>query len=399
MTPAGRGRRNHPAAGRPGAGGFTRVDHQTTEVDLTNGTSSATSPVPLPHPDLWRASVVVPTHGDGPNIAALLEVVLAEPSVGEVVVVASECHDDTVAIVRDVATSAFGRVRLFVEASRSGKASAINFAVTECRFERVLIVAGDVLPEAGALERLVDALDDPVVGMAGARPVPVDGDGDVMGAAVALLWELHHRLAVRRPKLGEAIAVRAAAIEPLPLTAVDEATFQAVLEQAGWRSTYVPEAVVLNRGPRTPADFIAQRRRIHAGHLRLRRTNHYTVPSLDPALLAKEFTALVIDHRRRISRRWVAGLFAAVSLETCARLLARVDELRRKDLHVWTIIESAKHPAAGPDRVVPGGGELLASAGLAEAHAGERDDQYELPMQLHVRNVQRVRTQGRRAQR
>ncbi|MHB8466275.1 MAG: glycosyltransferase family 2 protein [Acidimicrobiales bacterium] len=364
-----------------------------TEVTLAH---SAAGPVPLSHPGLWRASVVVPTHNDGPNVATLLERLLAEPSVGEVIVIASECTDGTVDAVRGVAG---GRVRLFVEETRSGKASAINFAVTECAFDRVLIVSGDVLPAAGAAEKLLDALDDPAVGLVGGRPVPVDGEADVMGVAVTLLWELHHRLALRRPKLGEAVAVRRDAIEPLPRTSVDEATFQAVVEQAGWRSAYVPDAILLNRGPRSPGDFIRQRRRIHAGHLRLRRTNHYTVPSLDPILLVREFCALLVADRRRVTGRFVAGLAAAVSLELCARVLARVDDFRRKDSHVWNIVESAKHPAIGTHRLGAHRGELVEGARVAPPPPGQRDGQHQLPMQLHVRDVQRLRTQGGRAQR
>jgi biofilm PGA synthesis N-glycosyltransferase PgaC len=389
MSSAGRYRRRRVT--------MAAVCADAVEIPLASSIDPTAGLVPLSHPGLWRASVVVPTHNDGPNIAALLEGVLSEPSVGEVVVIASECRDATVDRVREVAATAHGRVRLFVEETRSGKASAINFAVAECHFDRVLIISGDVLPRAGAVEQLIDALDDPTVGLAGARPVPVDGDSDVMGVAVTVLWELHHRLALRRPKLGEAIAMRIEAIEPLPRTAVDEATFQAVVEQAGWRSAYVPDAIVLNRGPRTARDFVRQRRRTHAGHLRLRRTNHYTVPSLDPTLLVKEFCGLLIADRRRINKRWAAGLATAVSLEVCARLLARVDELRRKDLHVWTIVESAKHPAAGPHRVGADGSQFVASPGVAAASPGERDDQHELPMQLHVRDVQRVRAESRRA--
>ena len=49
------------------------------------------------------AGVIVPTHNDGSNIGALLERLLAEPTVGEVVVVASECDDETVPTVLKIA--------------------------------------------------------------------------------------------------------------------------------------------------------------------------------------------------------------------------------------------------------------------------------------------------------
>jgi glycosyltransferase involved in cell wall biosynthesis len=361
-------------------------------------TAAGAEVVPLGHPALWRASIVIPTHNDGANIGRLIQLALAEPSVGEVIVIASGCTDDTVDAVRMVAAASPGRVRLFVESERSGKSCAINFAVTECRFDHVVIVSGDVSPIAGALEALIGALDEDGVGMAGGRPVPVNDD-NVMGVAVRTLWQLHHRLAAHRPKLGEAIAVRAAAIAPLPLTSVDEATFQAQIEKAGWRSRYVPQAIIYNRGPQTARDFVLQRRRAHAGHLRLRRTSHYTVPSLEPMLLAREFAGMLIGERHELGQQWLRGVAAAIGLEACARVLAHCDDVRRKDAHVWKMVESAKDPGVGPDGVDVGRGELVAGPGLAAPSSDQRDGEHQLPLQLHVRDVQRLRAQGRRTQR
>ena len=49
------------------------------------------------------------------------------------------------------------------------------------------------------------------------------------------------------------------------MTASDDASakqsFPFELAKAGWRSVYVPDAIVWNRGPGTRADFIGQRRR------------------------------------------------------------------------------------------------------------------------------------------
>ena len=47
--------------------------------------------------------VVIPTHNDGPNIGALLHRLLAEPAVGEILVVASACDDETVPTVLEIA--------------------------------------------------------------------------------------------------------------------------------------------------------------------------------------------------------------------------------------------------------------------------------------------------------
>lgn len=296
------------------------------------------------------AGVVVPTHNDGPNMRPLLTRLLAEPCVGEVFVVASACRDDTLATVTEIALHNPGRVRIHVEATRSGKAAAINLGVGQITLPVVLVVSGDVLPEPGAVGLIVDALRQPGVGLAGGRPVPVNDDSTFVGHAVHLLWRLHHRIALGRPKIGEVIAMRSEAIVPLPVdTSVDEPWFQALLESAGWRSAYVPEAVISNRGPCTFSDFVKQRRRVHGGNLWLQRRQAYKVPSLRPLLLVTELGRdLLDDHRRMrpVKVLWTAG---AVAMEFFARVQARANYVRGTERHVWDIVESAKGPAPGPE--------------------------------------------------
>src|SRR5207245_2100084 len=134
---------------------------------------------------------------------------------------------------RERAAEAAGRIRLYVEPVRTGKAAAVNFGVTRTSLPHVVIVSGDVLPEPGAIRSVVAALDELGVGMAGGRPVPVNGVASSLGHAVHSLWGLHHRLALRQPKLGEMVALRREAAELLPQTSVDEACYQALVESAG----------------------------------------------------------------------------------------------------------------------------------------------------------------------
>ena len=288
------------------------------------------------------AGVVVPTHNDGANIGPLLARLLAEPCIDEVVVVASGCNDGTVAAVSKVAAASPDRVRLYVEAQRSGKVAAINFGLRQLGSPVVIVVSGDVLPEPGALTKLVEAMRDPQVALSGGRPVPVNDPNTPLGHAVHLLWRLHHRLAMHQPKLGEMIALRADAVVTLPRTSVDEACFQALIEAAGWRSKYLPDAVVHNRGPATVEDFIRQRRQIHTGHLWLRHKQHYAVPSLHVGLLTAELWRDMRSdlHRLRVDRvAWTAG---AVAMEGYARLRARFDYWMGRENHVWAMIHSTK---------------------------------------------------------
>ena len=340
----------------------------------------APSDARLPARRYGRVSIVVPTHNDEANIGPLLTRLLEEDGVGEVLVVASECADGTVAAVLEVAAYAGDRIRLYVEPSRSGKAAAVNFGVGETTLPIVVVVSGDVLIEPGAIEFLAEALCRPGVGLAGGRPVPVNDPDAPVGHAVHLLWRLHHRLALHQPKLGEMIALRSDAVVALPPTSVDEACFQALLEPAGWVSAYVPEAVVRNRGPGSVADFVKQRRQVHAGHLWLRRRQRYTVPSLHPRLLLRELWHDLTEDSERLRPKRLAWTAGAVGMEAWARLMARLDYLRGRENHVWAMVESAKAPALDADWVDAGGGELLEVAGLASAPADQRHDQHQLPL-------------------
>lgn len=309
-------------------GGATRLEPKRAS---TAGGASALS-----------AGVVVPTHNDGANIGPLLARLLAEPCIDEVVVVASGCDDDTVATVSEVAGGNPDRVRLYVEAERSGKVSAINFGIAKLTTPVVIVVSGDVLPDPGALAKLVGAMADPGVALSGGRPVPVNDPNAPLGYAVHLLWRLHHRLALHQPKLGEMIALRAEAVVTLPRTSVDEACFQALIEAAGWRSEYVPDAIVRNRGPATVKDFVRQRRQIHTGHLWLRHKQHYEVPSMHVGLLSTELWRDMQADHDRLRPAHVAWTAGAAAMEGYARLRARVDYWKGRENIVWTMIQTTK---------------------------------------------------------
>ena len=149
------------------------------------------------------------------------------------------------------------------------------------------------------------------------------------------------------------IAIRAEAVVALPRTSVDEACFQALLETAGWKSRYVPEAVVANRGPGTVADFVRQRRQIHTGHLWLRHREHYSVPSLHLGLLLREFWRDLAEEPGGRRPRPLAFTAGTVALEAAARLLARLDYLKGRETVVWAMVKSTKGGPSGPDGLGP----------------------------------------------
>src|SRR6266581_2686817 len=230
-----------------------------------------------------ECSVGVMAYNEEANIAHALDSILGQEltakRIREVIVVASGCEDRTCAIVAGIA-SREPRVHLIEQARREGKASAINRFISAAQCPVLAMVSADVIVEDGAFDALLRHFEDPAVGMVGGHPTPVNGHGTFLGHAVHLQWRLHDRLARMSPKLGEIVAFRNV-VPSIPTdTAVDEISIQALISQLGYRLAYEPDAVVYNHGPTTVSDFLRQRRRIYAGHLRVRRQQAYEASTM-----------------------------------------------------------------------------------------------------------------------
>lgn len=256
----------------------------------------------------------------------------------QVTVVASGCTDDTVPRAR-AAAAGDPRFRILEQDLREGKAAAITSLLASLQEEdMVILVGGDTVLPPGSLEALLAPFDDPTVGMVGGHPVPVNEPTTPMGRIVHFLWEMHHRVALQDPKLGELVAFRRVLSALPPTCAVDEAEIEALVRGQGLRLVYAPAAVVRMRGPGTIGDFLAQRRRIHAGHLQLRGRRGYSVSTMSPVR--------IIPTLWRTWRCGVAGtgtVAAAVSLETLARCLGWWDaRVMGRDHSTWKPIRSTK---------------------------------------------------------
>ncbi|HYZ29533.1 MAG TPA: glycosyltransferase [Thermoleophilaceae bacterium] len=276
-------------------------------------------------------------------IAAILDQRLRAGRVAELIVVASGCEDRTCAIVGELA-AADSRVRLIEQERREGKASAINLFIGAAKSPVLLMVSADVLVKEGTIEALLAHFSDPTVGMVGGHPIPVNPEGTFLGHAVHLQWRLHDRIARQSPKLGEIVAFRNV-VPSIPRdTAVDEISIQALITQLGYQLVYEPQAVVYNRGPATISDFLRQRRRIYAGHLRVREQQAYAAATMSGVRVSRALfgSGSFASPRAAV---WSAG---TVGLEVAARALGRYDVMRRRPQHIWEMCASTKdHIAEG----------------------------------------------------
>lgn len=292
------------------------------------------------HPKL-RCSVGVTAYNEEANIGHLLDALLNQHlhdvEITEIIVIASGCTDRTVSIVSRYAAEN-PLIKLIVQPRREGKTAAINLFLAHAREDICVLESGDTLPAENSVERLVRMFADPTVGMVGAHKIPVNTPDHLVGFFTHLRLRLEHQLCLEIPRLGEMIAFRKVLERIPPDVAMDEAFVEAFIVQRGMSVRYAPDAVVYNTGPDTIRDFVAQRRRNHAGHLYLKSKYGYVVSSMQNTRVArialKEIWGAV---------QLVWALFLLAVLEAWSRFLGWYDFAIKRDRHVvWDMAWSQK---------------------------------------------------------
>jgi len=285
--------------------------------------------------------VAIMAHNEEASIGRVLAALLAQKtetvSIEEIMVVASGCTDRTEEIVEEFA-GRDSRIQLIRQPQRKGKASAINLLIRRTDQEVIVLHNADTLSEPTTIEALVSPFADPEVGMVGGRPVPLNPTHTFMGFGVHLLWELHHQVSLRHPKMGELIAFRNI-FRQIPYdSAVDEASVEPVIKGQGYKTAYVPDAIIYNKGPETVADFLRQRRRIYAGHLAVRTNLGYVVSTMSVWRILMALWRHLDWRPRRLL--WTAAVMA---LEAYGRWLGWRDFRTRRQQHVvWEIAKTTK---------------------------------------------------------
>lgn len=293
-----------------------------------------------------NVSIVVPAYNEAANIRRLLVSLLEQDTkisrVVEIVVVASGCTDDTAEVAREVGRGRPG-VHVHVQERRAGKVAAINayLKIRDPRAEVTVVCSADLDIAPDVIEKMVLFLrNSPDVGMVGGRPVPNNDPANLVGRMVKLLWEMHHRVSLEVPKMGEIVAFLSPLVEYVSeLSVVDEASIEDIVRAKGYKLGYVPDALVTNHGPETLGEYFEQRRRIARGHYWLEFAFGYDVATLDRALLGKA----ALDTAKGEDRFGRLALAAAIGVEVGARALGFWDARVVGGKHrVWRVLESTK---------------------------------------------------------
>jgi cellulose synthase/poly-beta-1,6-N-acetylglucosamine synthase-like glycosyltransferase len=283
-------------------------------------------------------------HNEAANIGRLLEAVVGQRTsavrIAEIVIVASGCTDDTIAISRGW-QERDPRIDVLVQPRREGKASAVNLFLSRAREPVLVLCSADLLPAPDTIEQVVAPFVNPEIGMTTCRPVPVNAPDRFMGFAAHLLWNLHHQINLEGFKAGELVAFRKI-FERIPYrTSVDEARIEPVIRGQGYGVEYVPTAITFNKGPETVRDFLCQRRRIFAGHLAMRDELGYRVRTLS----GLRILGLVLRHMDWRPRPF-CWTIAVAALEAYGRYLGRRDYRQKREQFVWEIATTTKQLSA-----------------------------------------------------
>jgi cellulose synthase/poly-beta-1,6-N-acetylglucosamine synthase-like glycosyltransferase len=293
-----------------------------------------------------NVSIVVPAYNEAANIRRLLQALLEQDTrvarIVEIVVVASGCTDDTAEVAREFVRGRPG-VHVHVQERREGKVAAINayLKMRDPRAEITIVSSADLDLARDVIERMTCYLrDHPDVGMAGGRPVPDNDPNKLVGRMVRLLWELHHRVSLDVPKIGEIVAFRANLVEYVSeLSVVDEASIEDIVRAKGYKLGYVPDAIVQNHGPETLDEYFEQRRRIARGHYWLQFAFGYEVATLDRGLVLRA----AMDTAKEEDRFGRMALAAAIGTEVVARALGFWDARIVGGKHrTWRVLQSTK---------------------------------------------------------
>lgn len=291
-------------------------------------------------------NIGVMAHNEERNIGRLLESVLNQKldyvRIKEIIVIASGCTDNTVRIVESFSNKD-ERIKLFVQREREGKVSAIKLFLSKCRSDIVMIVNGDLFLDEHATDHLIRPFEDPLIGMTGGRAISENDANTFMGFAAHFLWDMHHEISLKFPKLGELVAYRKIKNLSFPDdTADDEGIIEACVTGEGYKLKYVPEAICYNRGPVILIEYVKRRVNIFAGHMQLMHRKKYAPSTTDARKLIltlfPKITALLFKDAR--SFVWVS---CVIALELFARFMAFIDfYIRRIDLSRWEIAKSAR---------------------------------------------------------
>lgn len=256
----------------------------------------------------------------------------------EMLVISSGSTDRTDEMVLEFSKNVDGRVRLIRQEQREGKNSAVNAFAEAAKGDVLFLANADNVMRQDTFDLMAEHFLDPATGMVGGHPVPVNDRTTYMGFAVHMLWDMHHRLSLIHPKVGEIVAFRNLGIRIPTGMGSDEDLIRREMESKGYLIVYEPMAIIYNRGPTTVRDFFIQRTRVNIGERYMKRWFDYDIPTWDQRYLFNAWFSFIKDNAAHPIKMSVA-----MAMEVFARAYAALHvSLDKGDRAIWQVVESTK---------------------------------------------------------
>jgi cellulose synthase/poly-beta-1,6-N-acetylglucosamine synthase-like glycosyltransferase len=305
------------------------------------------------HSKATTVSIGIFAHNEEATIRTVLDGFLGQRVscvvIESIIVVCCGCTDQTLPLVSTVMREQ-QRVEMVIRQKREGKIAAINAFLETADTDVLILASADVVPAPDLVERLALPLtEEPSVAMTGPRIVtwPAVIPRRVVDNVHNVLWNLHHVISLRSPKLGEIVAVRRIALPgSLPDEAhCDEALLESIVVERGGKLGYVPSALAYNLPPRSLGEFYLQRRRIAAQHVLLRRARGYRPATTEPRFVVEALWRSLSGPLRTRSH-----VLLLCVLQGTACLHGRWDVLRGRDYRLWRVTRRRPFPDDCPPR-------------------------------------------------
>jgi len=293
---------------------------------------------------MLEVSIGVMAYNEGLNISRLLRSIinqkLSKVFIKEIIVVASGCTDNTLEVVRNLCKKN-NKLKIITQSKRLGKASAVNFFIKKAKSNILIMISADTIVKNNAIEKLILPFKNEILGMTAGHIIPINEPDGFIRYYVTTLWKLHHEVCKKSFKAGEMVAWRNIIKRIDPKTSVDETSIEAIILKNNFKTLYVEDSIVYNKGPENFWDFLKVRRRQIAGYYQLNKSLgfEYRPSTMSNWVVIKLFLTKTRSRNKK-ERFWKLGVLI---IEGFARVVAFFDWfIFKNNYYIWPMAKSTK---------------------------------------------------------
>jgi cellulose synthase/poly-beta-1,6-N-acetylglucosamine synthase-like glycosyltransferase len=230
-----------------------------------------------------------------------------------------------------------------------GKPAALNLALDVAAGDIVILSDGDVYVGAGSVRALLEAFDDPRVGIVSGRPVSVSPRPTMLGYWSHLLVDAGaHQQRMLRANRGEFLecsgylyAFRRSLWEPIPEDALaEDGLISYKVWQQGYRTAYAPQALVYVKYPTSYQDWMKQKTRSTGGYAQRYLRGAKGMRSLRQEAIGGVLAS--IRYAESLREFWWTILLFAARVHVWLRVWWNVKLRKRPFETLWQRVESTK---------------------------------------------------------